>query len=182
MKEVPEDKKSSLGKLPTDVRNKMGFMKKGGSVKNYALSADDKRRRNELKKGSKTKSNMAGHKRLRKLRNYKDGGKVAADPKTTGETSLTKARESYNREKRARGGKSTKRFKEAEKAYINELESSIGNLKDKQSPPMPSRAKMMPDNRKILRQKRLGPDGKRGLLAMKEGGMVIVDRNYLKGK
>ena len=182
MKEVPEDKKSSLGKLPTDVRNKMGFMKKGGSVKNYALSADDKRRRNELKKGSKTKSNMAGHKRLRKLRNYKDGGKVAADPKTTGETSLTKARESYNREKRARGGKSTKRFKEAEKAYINELESSIGSLKDKQSPPMPSRAKMMPDNRKILRQKRLGPDGKRGLLAMKEGGMVIVDRNYLKGK
>ena len=33
MKEVPADKKKSLGKLPTEVRNKMGFMKKGGSVK-----------------------------------------------------------------------------------------------------------------------------------------------------
>lgn len=33
MKEVPKDKKSSLGKLPEDVRNNMGFMKKGGAVK-----------------------------------------------------------------------------------------------------------------------------------------------------
>jgi len=33
MKEVPEDKKSSLGKLPENVRNNMGFMKKGGKVK-----------------------------------------------------------------------------------------------------------------------------------------------------
>jgi hypothetical protein len=28
MKPVPADKKKSLGKLPTEVRNKMGFMKK----------------------------------------------------------------------------------------------------------------------------------------------------------
>tara|TARA_R100000544_G_C2193701_1_gene43042 strand:+ start:518 stop:682 length:165 start_codon:yes stop_codon:yes gene_type:complete len=33
MKEVPADKKESLGKLPSEVRNKMGYMKKGGSVK-----------------------------------------------------------------------------------------------------------------------------------------------------
>ena len=79
MKEVPKDKKSSLGKLPEDVRNNMGFMKKGGSVKNYVLNATDKKRRNELKKGSKTKSNMAGHKKLRKIRNYKDGGMVIVD-------------------------------------------------------------------------------------------------------
>jgi len=30
MKEVPANKKKSLGKLPTSVRNKMGYMKKGG--------------------------------------------------------------------------------------------------------------------------------------------------------
>ena len=35
MKEVLEDKKSSLGKLPENVRNNMGFMKKGGKVKGY---------------------------------------------------------------------------------------------------------------------------------------------------
>lgn len=33
MKEVPEDKKSSLGKLPEGVRNKMGYMAEGGNVK-----------------------------------------------------------------------------------------------------------------------------------------------------
>ena len=32
LKPVPIDKKKSLGKLPTEVRNKMGFMKKGGRV------------------------------------------------------------------------------------------------------------------------------------------------------
>ena len=33
MKPVPEDKKKSLGKLPAAVRNKMGFMAKGGVAK-----------------------------------------------------------------------------------------------------------------------------------------------------
>ena len=33
LKKVPAEKKKSLGKLPTKVRNKMGFMKKGGMVK-----------------------------------------------------------------------------------------------------------------------------------------------------
>ena len=33
LKAVPKAKKKSLGKLPKKVRNKMGFMKKGGSVK-----------------------------------------------------------------------------------------------------------------------------------------------------
>jgi hypothetical protein len=33
LKPVPADKKKSLGKLPSEVRNKMGFMKKGGRVK-----------------------------------------------------------------------------------------------------------------------------------------------------
>ena len=33
LKPVPAGKKKSLGKLPTKVRNKMGFMKKGGMVK-----------------------------------------------------------------------------------------------------------------------------------------------------
>jgi len=33
LKPVPANKKKSLGKLPTKVRNNMGFMKKGGLVK-----------------------------------------------------------------------------------------------------------------------------------------------------
>jgi hypothetical protein len=33
MKDVPMDKKKNLGKLPEEVRNKMGFKKAGGKVK-----------------------------------------------------------------------------------------------------------------------------------------------------
>jgi hypothetical protein len=33
LKPVPADKKGSLGKLPTAVRNKMGFQKSGGKTK-----------------------------------------------------------------------------------------------------------------------------------------------------
>ena len=33
MQEVPEDKKGSLGKLPEEVRNKMGFKAAGGKIK-----------------------------------------------------------------------------------------------------------------------------------------------------
>tara|TARA_R100001510_G_scaffold49192_1_gene47406 strand:+ start:51 stop:239 length:189 start_codon:yes stop_codon:yes gene_type:complete len=37
LKPVPEDKKKSLGKLPTDVRERMGFMKGGGKVKKMGM-------------------------------------------------------------------------------------------------------------------------------------------------
>ena len=32
LKEVTQDKKSSLGKLPTEVRNKMGYKNRGGMI------------------------------------------------------------------------------------------------------------------------------------------------------
>ena len=44
LKPVPMDKKKSLGKLPTAVRNKMGFMKDGGKVS-----------KNKMKKPSRLK-------------------------------------------------------------------------------------------------------------------------------
>ena len=33
LKPVPKNKKKSLGKLPTKVRNQIGYFKKGGKVK-----------------------------------------------------------------------------------------------------------------------------------------------------
>jgi hypothetical protein len=33
LKPVPKNKKKSLGKLPTKVRNQIGYFKKGGEVK-----------------------------------------------------------------------------------------------------------------------------------------------------
>ena len=46
---VPADKKDSLGKLPKEVRNKMGYMKKGGKV-GMGMT------KNNYKKGGKVSS------------------------------------------------------------------------------------------------------------------------------
>jgi hypothetical protein len=43
LKPVPADKKKSLGKLPSEVRNKMGFMKKGGMVKKSKIKIKKKK-------------------------------------------------------------------------------------------------------------------------------------------
>ena len=58
-KAVPAEKKDSLGKLPEDVRNKMGYMKKGGKVKKgYHMMPDgkmmkDSDHKKKMKKGGK---------------------------------------------------------------------------------------------------------------------------------
>jgi len=51
MKAVPADKMNSLGKLPSDVRNKMGYKKAGGYMK-------------KMKKGGKTGKYNCSHNRL----------------------------------------------------------------------------------------------------------------------
>ena len=43
LKKVPGDKKG-LGKLPTAVRNKMGYMKKGGKVKGKGMSTAERKK------------------------------------------------------------------------------------------------------------------------------------------
>ena len=53
MKEVPKDKKSSLGKLPEDVRNNIGFMKKGGMVKKCRMDGIALRGKTRAKERSK---------------------------------------------------------------------------------------------------------------------------------
>ena len=64
MKEVPAEKKDSLGKLPEGVRNDMGYMKKGGKVKKKApkgmhympdgkLMKDSDHKKKKMKKGGK---------------------------------------------------------------------------------------------------------------------------------
>jgi hypothetical protein len=40
LKEVDSDSNPGLSKLPTEVRNKMGYMKKGGNVKHSDISKD----------------------------------------------------------------------------------------------------------------------------------------------
>jgi hypothetical protein len=98
LKAVPEDKKKSLGKLPTPVREKMGFMKEGGST-NKEINA----------------MQSIGAAALKGAKSYK------------------------------------KRQEDISKKMDAQYKSDVKKFKD----------------------------DKKGL---KEGGMIIVDRNYLKGK
>ena len=108
LKAVPEDKKKSLGKLPTPVREKMGFMREGGPTS-----------RAQIQRAPTSRAQGQNPKRLSKEERLKR---------------RTEARRALN------------------KKYT------------------------MP------RPKGRYPDSQRSMKPMKEGGEVIVDRQYLKGK
>jgi hypothetical protein len=71
MKPVDANENPGLAKLPTDVRNKMGYMKKGGNVKHSDMSKDKPMMKAEAAKAVK------GHeKRMHKMAK---GGVTRAD-------------------------------------------------------------------------------------------------------
>ena len=87
MKEVPANKKKSLGRLPSEVRNKMGFMKNGGKVKGYKPGGTVEKDKKDpgftkeftsrVKKGMSPKERKSAEKRDAYeigLRNKKKGG------------------------------------------------------------------------------------------------------------
>jgi hypothetical protein len=71
MKPVDANENPGLAKLPTEVRNKMGYMKKGGNVKHSDMSKDKPMMKAEAEKAVK------GHeKRMHKMAK---GGVTRAD-------------------------------------------------------------------------------------------------------
>ena len=56
MQEVPEDKKGSLGKLPEEVRNKMGFRASGGAIKKMKNGGKVKCPRDGIAQRGKTRA------------------------------------------------------------------------------------------------------------------------------
>ena len=64
LKPVNSEENPGLGKLPTDVRNKMGYMKKGGKVKHDDMKQDmpmmKKVAKQEVKAHEKSMHKMAG--------------------------------------------------------------------------------------------------------------------------
>ena len=138
LKAVPEDKKKSLGKLPTPVREKMGFMKEGGDV--------NKRSRGKF--GRK----LEGPPPKKQTRSEKRGGVPTEEQRLRMESGLGSSR----RRKRGvptsdLGGSRMRASKGAEQPRSRSALAELGGEKIERKP-------------------------------MKEGGMVIVDRQYLKGK
>ena len=67
LKPVPADKKKSLGKLPTDVRNKMGYAKKGRMMKAKEGKMTDMMFRPTPEQAAKISNDPTRKARLKKL-------------------------------------------------------------------------------------------------------------------
>ena len=92
MKDVPMDKKKNLGKLPEEVRNKMGFKKAGGKVKKMKDGGSTSKRKVDPKKPEYRDLLMRGKpKPIQKPKLPKMGDKPKATPmKKGGSTSKRK--------------------------------------------------------------------------------------------
>jgi len=75
LKPVPEGNKG-LGKLPTEVRNKMGFMKKGGRVIGRNISDADRARVQDMMGKEKLDPEVSG---LLSQMSLKESGKSISD-------------------------------------------------------------------------------------------------------
>jgi hypothetical protein len=76
LKEVDSDSNPGLSKLPTEVRNKMGYMKKGGNVKHLDISKDKPMMKKVAAKAVK------GHEK--KMHGMAKGGGIEIKGKTKG--------------------------------------------------------------------------------------------------
>ena len=153
LKAVPEDKKKSLGKLPTPVRKKMGFMKEGGTV-------DRKSKSPQPRKISNSKKSAIARRRA------EEGKPLYGDGKN-----YHKFKKGMASAKPKKGMSSAKPTKGLSKMSLSDVFRGAANelTKSNKGTSTPSVAR---DRYNDIKKKR----------GLKEGGMVIVDRQYLKGK
>ena len=186
MKEVPANKKKSLGKLPTPVRNKMGYMEEGGSVpkakkkrklnmplEEFAKLTPEEKAAYKRQGDEMSRKTKEGYDKAKK-RNFREGGGVKKyDPM-----------EDARGRRDARDGKrySPKKDKTVSstrppKSISNLFRDTVKNLTTKGGKKTSTPTSKRYDE---LKKKRKTPNfSKKG---MNCGGMVIMDRNYLKGK
>ena len=107
LKPVDKEKNPGLAKLPTEVRNKMGFMKDGGVVGNKVSVKELDELMLMLKKGDKMLSPEARKKLRDKILKKKDGGmvlEIGLRPATKKENKMAKEMMGKKPKKMAGGG------------------------------------------------------------------------------
>ena len=156
LKPVPADKKKSLGKLPTDVRNKMGYAQKGKMVKNEKPKEKPKKPGQifiELKKPFSKGGEMASNRRKR----LKDVQNPKSEYDKKGKLKYTAAKK----------GKMITGKKEEDD--VSKYVKSI-KLPDAK------------DVRDVVNKKSMGGEMKKGYGAARQSGMGLQDENLTPGK
>ena len=188
LKPVPADKKKSLGKLPTDVRNKMGYAQKGKMMSNR-----DKRQKeitekqnpkSEYKKDKfgKTKLSYTEAKKGKMVTGKKEEDDVSKYVKSIKLPDAKDVRDVVN--KKAKGGEMKKPMKAALGAAAL-LGVGGSKLKDKMKDMLKKKASVVSPAMQYLgdtAKKSMGGEMKQGYGAARTSGMGLQDEDLIPGK
>ena len=100
LKAVPEDKKKSLGKLPTPVREKMGFMKEGGDVNKRMID----KQKSQRSRRKFTRKKLEGPPPKKQTRSEKRGGVPTEEQRLRMESYKIHPRRKFRRNLMKEGG------------------------------------------------------------------------------
>ena len=173
LKPVPADKKKSLGKLPTDVRNKMGYAQKGKMMSKRDKLIEKQNPKSEYKKDKfgKTKLSYTEAKKGKMITGKKEEDDVSKYVKSIKLPDAKDVRDVVN--KKATGGEMKK---DKLKTLSNIAKSSIvgsGAL---------ATAKEARERMKKVPKKSMGGEMKQGYGAARTSGMGLQDEDLIPGK
>ena len=184
LKAVPQDKKKSLGKLPTPVREKMGFMREGGptsraQIQRAPTSRAQGQNPKRLSKEERLKRRTEARRALNKKNTMPKREVISPHSQKPAKGSTLygdgkdyrKFKKGMSSAKPTKGMSSAKPTKDLSKMSLSDVFRGAANdlTKSNKGTSTPSVAR---DRYNDIKKKR----------GLKEGGMVIVDRQYLKGK
>ena len=159
LKPVPADKKKSLGKLPTDVRNKMGYAKKGSMMK---------AKKGVMVTGKKEEDDVSKYVKSIKLPDAKDVRDIVKKKAKGGEMKPIK---------RSMGSTSTEgNIKHGKLKSQKELKKITDSDEYKKSD-YQTKNKML----NVATQSK-GGEMKKGYGAARQSGMGLQDENLVPGK
>src|SRR6056300_1272544 len=202
LKPVPADKKKSLGKLPTDVRNKMGYAQKGKMMSNRDKRQEEitkkQNPKSEYKKDKfgKTKLSYTEAKKGKMVTGKKEEDDVSKYVKSIKLPDAKDVRDVVN--KKAMGGEMKKPMKSVlgaavlgaigaraiGKAMKKKVSSSPGmNLLSKESGmKLPMKDLYQKAVEQKAAKKSMGGEMKQGYGAARTSGMGLQDEDLIPGK
>ena len=199
LKPVPADKKKSLGKLPTDVRNKMGYAKKGSMMKaRYGTMAKgDVNKALEKEKVKKADKELTRKTLIKRLRGAQVG--PAEEAKVNKMTKIEMDKKLASMPKKAKGGEMKKPMKAvlgamalgaigalgAKKVLKKKASASSGTtglLSKESGMKLPMKDLYQKATEQQMAKKSMGGEMKQGYGAARTSGMGLQDEDLIPGK
>ena len=198
LKPVPADKKKSLGKLPTDVRNKMGYAQKGKMMSKRDKLIEKQNPKSEYKKDKfgKTKLSYTEAKKGKMITGKKEEDDVSKYVKSIKLPDAKDVRDVVN--KKAKGGEMKKPMKAVLGAAVLGAigAKAIGKVMKKKASASPGMNLLSKENgmklpmkdlyqkatEQQMAKKSMGGEMKQGYGAARTSGMGLQDEDLIPGK